>query len=498
MTDDANTIPTQGSTGEDDPGALLELSFGPSWARQAPGTNQTRPPVREHARSRREDRPRPPRREGPKPGGAHRRPHSGPRDEQRGRDRRRAAPPRQDARAEAERAPVNIRFLPDQKQLSALVRKLRTTNRAYPLIDLAALLRSNTDFCVAHIEVLRDHPETRLHQCRVCGAAVLDPSVLTLHLLRKHLADAFDEETTETQPPAGNFVCVARCGLSGMLLGPPNHNSYQDRVRQIHCLNFSHIPFDEYLAKAETVRDAELIEQWRQEASRQTRYRLKKGVEGESEPMEWNDASALFLKDIAPGLSTTTHRATVPAKLAQESEDPVLRQAARWAWQREQRFPASLLVAIRGALHHRDFTLFRAGSRVEFATPIVPSPLALDRAAPAIRDVLSFLQEHPGCSRSHILGALIPEHTPGDPATLEILSRVSWLIERGHIVEFFDHTLCVPLPAKTSNGRAAFSIPIEKTTAPTRPSAPPKTGSASAETTQPTAGPKQEPQEPVS
>jgi hypothetical protein len=39
---------------------------------------------------------------------------------------------------------------------------------------------------------------------------------------------------------------------------------------------------------------------------------------------------------------------------------------------------------------------------------------------------------------------MLPEAESGSKQVKELFSRLNWLIERGHIIEFFDETLTVP------------------------------------------------------
>ena len=48
-----------------------------------------------------------------------------------------------------------------------------------------------------------------------------------------------------------------------------------------------------------------------------------------------------------------------------------------------------------------------------------------------------------------MLKDLRPEASEGSPEPQDVLSHLSWLIEKGHIIEFFDGTLSVPLKAAT-------------------------------------------------
>src|SRR5690606_12714983 len=96
------------------------------------------------------------------------------------------------------------------------------------------------------------------------------------HLWQSDLrSELLEEETVEVEPPAGNFQSVARCGLSGEWLGPPNFHSYQTNLRRLHRERFSNMPFEAYSAKVRTERGEEAVNAWLETTKQKTRWRLK-------------------------------------------------------------------------------------------------------------------------------------------------------------------------------------------------------------------------------
>ena len=110
----------------------------------------------------------------------------------------------------------------ERNRLSALVRDLRESGRAYPLMDIASGFLANPAFYLVKIETRapekgKDAP--RLFQCKECKVLFFQKEALMVHALEKHLEKIFVREESKVEPPAGNFVVIARCKLSGALLG---------------------------------------------------------------------------------------------------------------------------------------------------------------------------------------------------------------------------------------------------------------------------------------
>ena len=446
---------SQPSQPKEKPVILLDLNFVPTWARQPAGKNpyeqfsgggerRDRGERREWGGERRDRKPRP---GGPGKGRREERPdRRGPREPRPFPERRMERPP--------EMLPLDISFIPERTRLSAVVHDLRESGRAYPLMDIASAFLANPAFYLVKIETRSPgagQPPLRLFQCKECRVVFGQKDALMTHALDKHLEKVFVREENKVEPPSGNFVVIARCRLSGALLGPPNYHGYNEKLQDLWKKKFAHMSLDAYRAHIETVRDPDLIEKWKQENSTQVVYRPRE-PEGAA-PLSLAEVQRLFVQDHAPALATDGHRFIIPAEAARQLDDPQLRNAVREAWTRESHRPFSLMLALRPAFNHMGLHLFRVKSGITFVTYIRPRPIDPGQAITSIAAVLQFLQSHPGCSRQELVEKLRPGVSLDSPTVAEVISPLRWLIERGHVIECFNGTLSVP------GGRAAGSNP---------------------------------------
>lgn len=415
---------------------VLELNFVPQWARKPPGRDHyasaegepQRDDRRRSSSSRERERPR-----GRPPVDRARRPRDA--------SEERAPRVERPAFEPIRNLPIQVSFLPEQKRLGLLARQVHHSNRAYPLIGLANLLIQDEDGYTVKIEVNSNANDFSLYQCRCCKAVAVSEEMMIQHLFSKHLADFYEKEEIETDPPAGQFICVARCRKSGIIVGPPNHHSYNDRLAELHQTRFSNISLEEYKRSIETVHDEALIEQWKEESRHKTVYRLRE--QPDAEPMPLNQAEAEFRRRI-PELYESVRRAVIPARIARQLEDRDLIRAIGVVWTKENRFPLSMSFAMRTAFRHMHLHVFKAG-KVNFVTHVKPHFVAPEKTVDNIAEVLEYLKEHPGSLRADLLTGLYPTLDPATPEAQTALQPLSWLIERGHIIEFFDGTLSVPL-----------------------------------------------------
>ncbi|MFO7936710.1 MAG: hypothetical protein R6V06_03785 [Kiritimatiellia bacterium] len=178
------------------------------------------------------------------------------------------------SRSEHPPLPLEIRVLPEQKALGGVIRRIQSSHRAFPLRDIAWLFLDKPASCLIRIAQQKDNT-VPLYQCKVCGMPALSEEKIQEHLVNRHLDDFFDVEEVECDPPGGQFVCVMRCGITGELLGPPNHHSYNAKVHEMLRSRFPNMSEESYRRKIESVRDPEVIEEWRQSCTRKKIYRRK-------------------------------------------------------------------------------------------------------------------------------------------------------------------------------------------------------------------------------
>jgi len=452
---------------------ILELNFVPQWARKPPSQHtyfddrreggaprrgprgkRHRPP-RERGRGRERDKRFSPRRHGDRDGGsgvAVRRPPPRGRDmgyAERDRVERDAGQPhgRPPRHEHFEPQAVMVSFLPKPKGLSFVVHRIHSSRRSFPLTELAGVFLSNPDYCEVKIESRRGDERVRIYQCKKCRMAALSKEQIAAHILGAHMEEYFAREEVVGETTAGTFVCVARCGLSGTLLGPPNHHSYAEKLQEIHRARYGGMPLEEYRSHIEMVRDPEAVEQWKEESRRQVRYKLKTSTDGDGEMMTWTAAESHMQEKVLPSLVCDGYRVVLPMDIARQMEDAKLRDTIRHAWRRESHSPRSLPFALRGAFKHMHLHVFKAGHGNVFVCAVPPSALDPAHAVASIGEVLTHLQAHPGCTRREMVEALRPGAEPESDQVAELLQPLSWLIEKGHIIEFFNGTLSVPLRA---------------------------------------------------
>lgn len=445
----------------------LDLQFLPAWARQPSTTNRYASHPGE-AEGRREDRDRrgfrDERPRGPRPGGPRRedrdrRPGRGPASS-------RPAPGAEHARGPRppfpDRPPLptgfEVHFLPEEAGLEQLARQIRHTGRAYPLLDIAHLILKRPERY--HLEfraVAREgEPAPALWISSLDDTLWLSEDAAARHSLDRHFDTFYKAIRTPTEKPKGTYTFVARCGLSGVILGPPNHHDYQNALRRLHAARFERMPFEAFKARVQIVRDEAVVQQWIEEQSFTTQYECLNLPEPLTLPSL--DAVRQHFREVhQANVIRSVDRFVVRTPAAREQLPPPLRALARRELDLQQRFPLKLITLLSDRLTRSGLQLFKVNRTALHICAARPRYFDLEAnpASDSVRRILEAINAQPGLNRRQLLeklgvslppppseGAPAPADTPPpSPELAGLIADLHWLIHQGHVIEFADGRL---------------------------------------------------------
>src|SRR5207244_11767666 len=149
--------------------------------------------------------------------------------------------------------------------------------------------------------------------------------------------DFYNVELTETEPITGNFTNVARCRLSGTLLGPTNHHDYQRRLRNLYEQRFNRrMSFADYQRQIQIVTDSAEIEKWKEDARKVTTFSTLR----EETPTTFSSAAETerhFQQNYLPGLVRSFSELTIDGPASLHLQDRVLNLMIEQQWTPERR-----------------------------------------------------------------------------------------------------------------------------------------------------------------
>lgn len=373
---------------------LSDLNFGPSWARD-------KPTKKDYSNYEVKERPQ---RSGKKGGG---RPQQGNRDNNNRGPRRDGGHQNKgggrrfdERRPRFEPVPAPEGFsgeiMPIEDGLDRLSKQILSTSRTYSVFDLARLvLQARDRFNVG----LRAPKGTKLYRNIATFATFMTKEEAMQDFWKSEIKERFYQAVEkETDAPAGNFPSVAKCSKTGVYIGPPNHHSYQTKLREHHQENFPTLPFEVYQRQIVVEQGEEAVAAWIESAKIQTFYLPLSAVPASNTPAT-----------TAPEEATEATDSTEAAETSPESNEDTSEPAAEETSAPEETTPEadeapeiddSLLLKTRTELEHHFSTNHFDQAYKQVQISWVPSTIAGKLLSPGLlsllKDTVSEERRYPG------------------------------------------------------------------------------------------------------
>jgi hypothetical protein len=515
----------------------LEKLFQPAWAQESPAANRYAKFAGEPAA--RDDRQREGRRGGPRSESFGERrgprpPRSGPKLG----DRKREFP-RRDGRGERRERPeppaplpeITVTFLPDERGVESLARQIRMTGRAFPLFQIAQIVLQKPERYSVQLGVKKNADGTvkqPLFVCALDDTPWLGEDEAIAHVLRNHFTTFYQAERTAIEPPKGKYTFVAQCGMSGAILGPPNHHDYQNQLRKLHTERFSRMPFEVFKARIRIVRDEEVVKRWVEEQSFRTEYTCLNVPEPLKLPNR-EEVEKHFRAVHKDTIIKQVESHMVGGVLSRNLRCRELQQLVRNDWERQKYFPLQLATGLSRQFTAHGLHFFKVNRTFTHVSVARPQFLDLETTPVSenIKRIVGHINAHPKCTRRQLIEALAPspavieikpqaEAPPGSESRLQaagveeppeggtpnapavegkaaapakpvepqapeptpeqtaVIADLHWLVHQGHVLEFADgrmDTAKKPVPRppkpekKTAGGKPAAEGDAAATTA---------------------------------
>jgi len=378
----------------------------------------------------------------------------GPESNQIGRDRRARRGRRvghdgssRDKHLPATQAPleITIRFLPYSPAFENVVAQIKSASVAYSLFALARLFLEKP---VGYEVCLAAKQESPLFQLGDNGMVSADLEFLERNAFRFAHRDFYKIDVSETDPIKGNFSNVARCRLSGTLLGPTNHHTYQPQLRSLYEQRFSRrMSFVDYQRQVEIVSDTTLVERWKEEVRKVTSYTTLR----EENPVTFSsavEAERHFRSHYLPGLIRSIEEATIGGAMSRRLPHTMLNRAIEEAWAGETRSPSNMMQELASQFRQNGLHVFRHRRGMLFVSPIRARAFVHEQAgvSPSVNAILEALSGKAAISRKQLFEKLIggSASEDADARSLALASDLRWLINEGYVIEFNDGSLDLP------------------------------------------------------
>jgi hypothetical protein len=340
---------------------------------------------------------------------------------------------------------ITTRFLPNSRVFENVAAQIKSGSVAYSVFALARLFLEKPERYEVRLTAKAGSP---LYQLGENGAVSLNREFLERNAFRLAHEDFYKIDITQSDPIKGNFSNVARCRLSGTLLGPTNHHNYQPQLRTLYEQRFSRrMSFADYQRQIEIVNDPALIERWKEQARTVTTFKTLNG-ETSSTFSSAAEAERHFRSNHLPGLLRSVDEVTISGVLSRGLPDRTLNRALEDAWMRETRSPSNIMQELAGRFRQAGVNVFRHRRGMLFVSPIRVRPLVHAQAevSSSVNAILEILAAAPGTNRKELFERLISDVAieAVESRKLALASDLRWLINEGYLIEFNDGSLDVP------------------------------------------------------
>jgi hypothetical protein len=359
---------------------------------------------------------------------------------------------------QVEPAAVQVDFLPEERAFSKVIQQIKQGHAAYPLFGLARMFLERPERHRIRIRSLND--AVMVYQLGDDGPVAMETAILERIAFNEKKDDFYTSEIVEKEPIKGNFTSVARCGLSGRLLGPTNYHTFQKVIRSLYEQRFSRrMSFEEYRRSIEITSDPKLVNQWKEEARKVVNYLAK----DQENPAAFENVAAMeqhFRTYHLDQLIKPCLAAEISGDVARHLPDRSIISSIRRARERENRFPAQMAGALRHGLNQAGLHVFKHKKRILYISTIRPQLFDPNQAkvSAGLEAILATLRSYPRITRKQlaekVLKRLLGEKSTEENSPEYLQARNSlptdllWLAKAGHVIEFADGTLDLPLPPK--------------------------------------------------
>ncbi|MGC9940337.1 MAG: hypothetical protein ABSE48_00810 [Verrucomicrobiota bacterium] len=393
---------------------------------------------------------------------------------------------------------ISVSFLPDEKGVEQLARQIKITGRAYPLFQIAQLVLQKPERYSVQLGVKKKNDGTvaqALFVCALDDSPWLSDDEAVAHVLKHHFATFYQAERTATEPPKGTYTFVAQCGMSGVILGPPNYHDYQNQLRKLHAERFARMPFDVFKSRVKIVKDEAVVKKWIDDLSFKTEYNCL----NVPEPLKlatMEEVEKHFRATHKDSIIKSVESCIVAGVPSRSLRSTGLQRLVRGEWEHQKLFPLSVATKLSQQFASHGLQFFKVNKTVTHVAVARPQFLDLETTPVSenIRRIVEFINANAKCTRKKLVEALAPSLKPtvievkpegGTALAAEVgptaeqtavISDLHWLVHQGHVLEFADgrlETAKKPAPRPAKPEKKTAEVKAEQVLPPTEVAATP-------------------------
>ena len=368
---------------------------------------------------------------------------------------------------------IKAEILPCASSLKQIADQIKKTARSYSVFEIAKLILSQRERYEISFKCESEKENNLFFSASNNSLWLSKNEALNSLLDENTLLNYYNKEIVEIEAPKGNYHSIGICGISGTLIGPPNHHSYQKEIINLHKNKFPNIELETFRNKIKIESSEELVEKWKKSQSVQNQYSVKNKTDQEIVLKGREEAENHFLNNYAEELVETGIRFTVPGNIEGKMISSGLLALVKNTSIHAKKHPASLVNPICTILGNEGLKFFKRGKKI-FTCVSRPKPLSDDDTlSEPIKAIVTLIRNRKRVTSKELLDELAPSKENTDSGTekdssksnseieelnenqLKVLQDLNWLLREGAVIAFGDGKIELATPKNPGASKTA-------------------------------------------
>lgn len=393
---------------------------------------------------------------------------------------------------------VQVVIEPEDKSAEALAAHIRGTGHAFSMFDAARLVLAEGDRFHARYICASERPSGLF--VTNDGGLFLTRDEALQHVLRGKALEAFYRaEEIELEEPKGDFKSVGVCGLSGELLAPPSHHSFQTSIIRMHRERFSHMPLEDYKRRVRIENEPERVAEWKEKQKKGFRWVwLKDAPEEGAEPLSFStraEMEAHFRRTHADEAVQERRDVHVPGNIDKAKLTHVLFILLRQGVENARKHLFDMSQKLGANFERRGLKLFKRRAGKLFVSRV--KPRAIDagtvfservskivevlkgKSGILLHDLVEAIEPSPASEASApsaegaeaAAAPAAPQKLAPTEAQINVIKDIRWLANEGYVIEYSDGMVFLGVQGEPQAAKAPAAAPAVKASAPAEPAA---------------------------
>ncbi len=369
---------------------------------------------------------------------------------------------------------IQVSIEPEDKAAEALASHIRSSGHAFSMFDAARLILAGNDRFHARFTCAQERT-SGLFVTLGDGGLFLSREEATQHILRSSALDAFYSiEEIELEEPKGDFKSIGVCGMSGELLGPPSHHSFQTSIIRLHRERFSSMALEDFKRRVRIEANPELVTQWKEKQKKGQRWIWLKGEVAEgAEPVTLTtraEMEAHFRRHHGEAAVKEAREAFVIGNIDKAKLTHVLFLLLRNAVDSARKHLFEISQKLGSSFERRGLKLFKRRAGKLFVCRV--KPRAVDQGtvfSERVTKIVEVLKGKSGILLHDLVEAICPslvqppvaegETAAPPPAPTEdqisVIKDIRWLANEGYVIEYSDGMVFLGVQGEPQSAKVA-------------------------------------------